>query len=188
MHQNLLYPYGMYPELPTNKKLIEAAFQSHTLSQRPLTPIYLTRYPTPLNKPSGVLSTVQSPSPALKYSIDVFIVGQPLAVKSLYLPVTPTDPPTVERMHTPPSDRLSPHPHSPPNQGQSLSRTSSSEPLTLAIPLRVTDYTADNPRGPHHQPVLHDKPYGCSLHITTWGLPLEVFIAGLRSQGHHPSF
>ena len=188
MHQNPLYPYGTNPELPTNKELVEAAFQPPTLSQRPPTPIPPMRYPTPPNKPSGVLPTVQSPSPALEYSTEVFTVGQPLAAESPYLPITPTDPPTVERVRTPPSDRLSPRPDSLSDQGQSLSCTSSPDPHTLAIPPRVADYTAGNPRGPHHQPVLHDKPCSCGLHTTTWGLPLEVFMAGLRSQGHCPSF
>ena len=121
MHQDPLYPYGTYPELPTNKELVEAAFQPPTLSQRPPTPIPPMRYPTPPNKPSRVLPTVWSPSPALEYSIEVFAAGQPLAAESLYLPVTPTDPPIVERAHTPPSDRLSPRPDSPPDRGQSLS-------------------------------------------------------------------
>ena len=146
------------------------------------------RYPTPPNKPFRVLPTVQSSSPALEYSIDMFAVGQPLSAESPYLPITPTDPPIMKRVHFPPSDRLSPHPHSPPDWGQSLFRTSSPEPLTLAIPPRVANYTAGNFRGPHHQPVLHDEPCGHSLHMTTWGLPPKVFMARLRSQGHHPSF
>ena len=188
MHQDPLYLYGTYPELPANKELVEAAFQLPTLSQRPPTPIPPTRYPTPPNKPSGVLPTARSPSPALEYSIEVFAVGQPLAAESPYLPVTPTNPPTMERAHTPPSDRLSPRLDSPPDQGQSLSRTSSPDPHTLAIPLRVADYTAGNPRGPHHQPVLHNEPCGRGLHATTWCLPPEVFMAGLRSQGRCLSF
>ena len=188
MHQDPLYPSRTYPELPTNKELVEAAFQLPTLSQRPPTPIPPMRYPTPSNKPFGVLPTARSPSPALEYFIEVFAVGQPLAAESPYLPVTPTDPPTVERAHTPPSDRLSPRPDSPPDRGQSLSRTSSPDPQTLAIPLRVADYTAGNSRGPHHQQVFHDKPCSRGLHTTTWGLPPEVFMAGLRSQGRCPSF
>ena len=109
-------------------------------------------------------------------------------MESPYLPITPTDPPTVKRACTPSSDRLSSCLHSPPDRGQSLSHTGSLEPLTLAIPLRVADYTAGNPRGPHHQSVLHDELCGCSLHVTTWGLHPEVFMAGLRSQGCHLSF
>ena len=188
MHQDPLYPYGMYPELPTNKELVEAAFQPPTLSQRPPTPIPPTRYLTPLNKPSGVLFTTWSPSPALEYSIELFAVRQPLAAESPYLPVTPTDPPTMERARTPPSDRLSPRSDSPPDQGQSLSCTSSPDLRTSAIPLRVADYTAGNSKGPHHQPVLHDKPCSPGLHMMTWGLPPEVFMAGLMSQGRRPSF
>ena len=90
-------------------------------------------------------------------------------------------------MH-PSTNRLSPRPDSPPDWGQSLSCTSSPGPQTLAIPPRVADYTAGNPRGPHHQSVLHDEPCGPGLHATIWGLPPEVFMARLRSQGHHPSF
>ena len=188
MHQDPLYPYGTYPELPADKERVEAAFQPPTLSQRPPTPVPPTRYPPPPNKPSGALPTARSPSPALEYSIEVFAAGEPLAVESPYLPVTPTDPPTVERARTPPSDRLSPCPNSPPDRGQSLSRTSSPDPQTLAIPPRVADYTAGTPRGPHHQPVLHDEPCGRGLHADTWGLPPEVFMAGLSSQGRRPSF
>ena len=55
--------------------------------------------------------------------------------------------------------------------------------LMLMIPLRVADYSAGNPKGPHHQPILHDEPCGPHLHTSTWGLPPEAFMAALNSQG-----
>ena len=92
--------------------------------------------------------------------------------------------PVKERGGTPPSDVLSSHPFSPLEREPTQSRSDTPGlSLTLTIPPRVADYSAGNPRGPHHQPILHDKPCGPHLHASTWGLPPEAFMAALNSQG-----
>ena len=92
--------------------------------------------------------------------------------------------PDEEQERAPPSDALSSHPFSPPEREPTQPCSGTPGPsLTLTIPLRVTDYSAGNLRGPHHQPILHNEPCGPHLHASTWGLPPEAFMATLNSQG-----
>ena len=79
---------------------------------------------------------------------------------------------------------LSSHPFSPPKREPTQSCSGTPGPsLTLTIPPRVADYSAGNLRGPHHQPILHDKSCRPHLHTSTLGLPPEAFMAALNSQG-----
>ena len=182
MHQDPLYPYGQYPEVPKEDKAKEAVSPVESSIGKPLKEREehikvaveglerllsgRARSTTPPVQPFNVsfpLPVVVPPSPTLSYHVTT---------------------PIEERGRTPPFDTLSNHPFSPPERESTQPRSDVPGPsLTLTIPPHIADYSAGNPRGPHHQPILHDKPCGAHLHASTWGLPSEAFMATLNSQG-----
>ena len=182
MHQDPLYPYGQYPDVPKEDKLKEAASSTESSIGKPLEEQEehvkvaveglerllsgRPRSATPPVRPSNISfppPVVVPPSPTLSYHVTT---------------------PIEERGRTPPFDALSSHPLSPPEREPTQAPSSTPSPaLTLTIPPCVADYSAGNPRGPHHQPILHNEPCSPHLHVSTWGLPPEAFMAALNSQG-----
>ena len=166
MHQDPLYSYGQYPDVPKEDKPKEAASSTESSIGKPLKEREervkvaveglerllsgRPRSATPPVRPSNISfppPVVVPPSPTLSYHVTT---------------------PIEERGRTPPSDALSSHPFSPPEQESTQARSSTPSPaLTLTIPPHVANYSTGNPRGPHHQPILHDEPCGPHLHTST---------------------
>ena len=179
MHQDPLYLYRQYPDVPKKDKAKEEMSPAESSVRKPLEEreecVKVTveglerllskraRSATPSVQPSNIpsLLVVVPPLPTLSYHITT---------------------PVKERGRTPPSDTLSSHPFSPPKRKPTQFCSGMPDPsLMLTIPPRVADYSAGNPRGPHHQPILHDELCGPHLHQSTWGLPPEAFMAALNS-------
>ena len=149
MHQDPLYPYGRYPNVPKEDEAMEAVSPAESSIGKPLEEREervkvaveglkrllkgRARSTTPLVQPSNVsfpLPVVVPPSPTLSYHVTT---------------------PVEERGRTSPSDALSSHPFSPPEREPTQSCSGTPGPsLMLTIPPHVADYFAGNPRGPHH--------------------------------------
>ena len=181
MHQDPLYPYGQYPDAPKEDKTEKAMPTKESSIGKPLeereehVKVAVEGLQRLLSE--GPHFTEPPVRPSIISSLPVVV---PPSFSLSYHVTTPIE----ERRGTPPSDALFSHPFSPPEREPTQSRSGMPDPsLTLTIPPRVADYSAGNLRGPYHQPILHNEPCGPHLHQSTWGLPPEVFMAALNSQG-----